>query len=78
MLASGNAVARRAEPEELPALVGKAAVFFGSAIAVLALLRGFGAACGAMFAAGFGMMTCFSGGNIRLARTARAMRCAGE
>jgi outer membrane protein TolC/MFS family permease len=68
-------LARRAEPDELPAVVGKAAAFFGAAIAVLAALRGFGPACCAMFAAGWGMMTCFSGGNIRLQdRSSDAMR----
>jgi predicted MFS family arabinose efflux permease len=68
-------LARRADPEELPALVGRAAAFFGAAIAALAALRGFGAACVAMGAAGWGMMTCFSGGNIRLQdRSSDAMR----
>ena len=68
-------LARRAEPEELAGVVGRAAALFGGAIAALALLRGFGAACGAMFAAGWSMMTCFSGGNIRLqGRSSDAMR----
>jgi MFS family permease len=68
-------LARRAEPEELPVVIGRAAAFFGASIAALAALRGFGAACMAMSAAGWGMMTCFSGGNIRLQdRSSDAMR----
>jgi MFS family permease len=68
-------LARRAEPGGLPRVIGCAAVFFGASIALLSSLRGFGAACGAMGAAGWGMMTCFSGGNIRLQdRSSDAMR----
>jgi len=68
-------LARRAEPEELPALIGRAAALYGAATASLALLRGFSAACVALFAAGWGMMSCFSAGNIRLQqRSSDAMR----
>jgi MFS family permease len=68
-------LARRAEPDKLPAVLGRAAVFFGASIAVLAALRTFGGACFAMGAAGWGMMTCFSSGNIRLQdRSSDAMR----
>jgi hypothetical protein len=68
-------LARRAEPGELPVLLGRAAVIFGASVAALAALRNFGAACGAMGAAGWGMMTCFSSGNIRLQdRSSDAMR----
>ena len=74
-LLASTLLARRAEPEELPGVIGRAAAFFGASIAVLALLRTFGAACGAMAAAGWGMMTCFAGGNIRLQdRSSDAMR----
>ncbi len=74
-LAASAMLARRARPDEMPRLIGRAAILFGVAIASLALLRGFGAACAAMMLAGWGMMSVFSGGNIRLQhRSSDAMR----
>lgn len=74
-LAASAMLARRAAPDELPEMIGRAAATFGAAIAVLAALRTFGAACAAMTVAGWGMMSCFSGGNIRLQdRSSDAMR----
>jgi outer membrane protein TolC/predicted MFS family arabinose efflux permease len=74
LLASAR-LAQRARPEEMPLLIGRAAGAFGAAVAMLSLLRGFYPACLAMIAAGWGMMTCFSGGNIRLQdRSSDAMR----
>lgn len=68
-------LARRAAPDELPALIGRAVVVCGAATASLALLRGFSAACAALLASGWGMMTCFSACNIRLQhRSSDAMR----
>lgn len=65
-LGASAMLARDARAGSLPEWIGRSAVFFGAAIASLAFLRGFWTACAVMLAAGWGMMTCFSGGNIRL------------
>ncbi len=74
-LAASAMLARRGSPDEMLPLIGRAAALFGAAIAGLSLLRSFGGACVAMAIAGWGMMCCFSGGNIRLqARSSDTMR----
>jgi MFS family permease len=74
LMASGL-LAKGFEVEELPRLIGRAAVVFGIAVIILSVIRILSAACFVTAVAGWGMMTCFSGGNIRLQdRASDAMR----
>lgn len=65
-LFSSVRLARRSDTEGLPRAIGLGAAVFGAALALMGLAPSLPVALAVAALAGFGMMTAFSGGNIRL------------